>query len=104
MRDVDQITIQARHDGSALQMPAHGIGGKDMDCFEIFREFPYLGYLLCRPQEKICVFAIKPRQRANDVARVSAYAELIHPANINGNLHICDFTHKECGWTQAEAM
>src|SRR5438093_13464384 len=88
MRHMDQVTIQPGDNRAALQMSAHGVSGQNVDSFKIFRKLAYFTDLLGWPQQKIFVFAIKPRQRANNVARVSAHAELIHPANVDGNLHI----------------
>ena len=42
---------------------------------------------LLRAQQQILVFVIETGQRAHDIARVRAHAELIHPANVDGNLH-----------------
>jgi len=87
MWNVDKIAAKAAEDGAALQVPAKGIGGGERDGFEIVGELSDLSYFFRGAEQEILVLVIELRERANDVARVSAHAELVDSANVERNAH-----------------
>src|SRR5581483_5106378 len=88
MRDMDQIAAQAFHNGAKFEV-AFGdsirfqqrhsgkIGRKRTDFLDFFR----------RPDQNIFVYTIDPAHGADNIANVSANAELRHAADIDGHSH-----------------
>src|SRR6266496_470309 len=101
MRHVDQIAFQPPQHGMALQEALGGIGRSDIECEKILWQGTYFPGLLRKSQQKVFVFGVDPRQRANDVACVRAHAELGHAPNVDGDLHYSDSTQIWRRGTQA---
>src|SRR5260370_13157234 len=87
MWHVHQVTAQATGHFLALHIPAHRVRSEHRNGPEIFGKVANLSDLFRWTKQEILVLAIKPGQRTDDVAGVCAHAELVHPANVDGNLH-----------------
>lgn len=87
VRNVDQATAVAAHRSMALHVSGNGVWRRNRDRLKILRQRADLMHLLLRAEQQIFVLVILTGQRAHNVARVRAHAELIHPADVDGNLH-----------------
>src|ERR1700674_2814684 len=91
-----QITIQTLENGATFEVPFRGGPVvQQRDRLKVWRERIDLRYLLRRTDKKIFIRVIQPAQRPHHIPRVSAYAELGHPPDINGDLHGTDLTTKD---------
>jgi hypothetical protein len=87
MRYVHQVAAQAADHFLALNVSAEGVGSKHLDELKVLRQLADFADLFRRAQQKILVVAIEPGQCADNVAGIRTDAELVHPANVDGNLH-----------------
>ena len=87
MRNVHQLASIATHRGVTLHISSGGVGWWNSNRPEIFRQRADLVHFLFGAEQEIFVLMVETGQSAHNIARVRAHAELVHPADINGNLH-----------------
>lgn len=92
MGHMHKLTLQPVYNGVATQKAFCGLWRRNGNCLKIPRQDPNLANLLAGSEEKILIVAIKPGERAHNVARIGAHAKLVHPANIDRNSHIVILT------------
>ena len=68
------------------------IAGRKRNGLEILRQLADLSNFGRRPQQEIFILSVELGQGANNVPRISADAEVVDPANIDGNLHPKDLS------------
>ena len=89
MRDVDQTALQAFDGGAIFQITGNRRfpGCCNGMNFKICRKKTDLSSTLCRSQKEILVFVVLSTQCPDDVSGIGTYAKLVHPSNIDGDLH-----------------
>ncbi len=87
MRYMDQLASEARQNRVALKKAFRALWRRHLHAGEILRQAPDFTGFLRRPHQEVLVVMIETGERANDVARIGAHAELRDPANVDGNLH-----------------
>ena len=98
MRDVDQITLQAFENGAKLKI-ALGSGAvvEQRNGLEVRGERTDFRYLLWGANQEILIAMIEAAEGANDVASISADAELGDAPDVDGDLHGSDLTTESTG-------
>src|SRR5262249_15627713 len=88
MRNVDEVAMQLLDQGAGVKISAGGGRRlKQRDGLEVCGKRVHLGDALRRADEYILIFVIKTTEGADDVAGVSADAELGHAPKIDGDFH-----------------
>ena len=85
VRHMHEIAPQAAKDCTALHVSAKRVGRRQGNRLEILRQLANLGDFFSRAKQEVFVFVVPLRQRADDVTRVSANAEFVDAANVEGN-------------------
>src|SRR5262249_36107291 len=87
MWNMDEIATEAAQDGPALHISEKSIGCGKRYGFEIVGQLANFSYFFGWAEQKVFIVVIELRQRANDIASVSANAELVDAPNVESNTH-----------------
>ena len=87
MRNMDKIAAQTAYRRVALKISSESVRPCHGDGCEVLRKLSDFAYFFWSTQQKIFVLPIQPSECADDVACVRTNAKLVHPANVDGDLH-----------------